>query len=193
MGHGSLLQEHTEEDGADSILRRNPRCILCTLTVLAAVTLASGLAFAGHNARSSHLDERDPVVAALVEEASVRVAEAPREASTHGELGLVYEANNLWREAAAAYEIASGLDPSEPLWRLHWAIALSEEGETARGIEMLRAVASESPQLAAAHHRLGLALIETGEVPAAREHFSKLIALKPDAPEGYVGSAGTRL
>jgi len=108
-------------------------------------------------------------------------------AKAHGSLGLAYEANRLWAEARECYEIAADLDPSEPLWRFHRAIADHALGDSTTALEAYAALESEMPESIALLHRLGERFLENNELGKALERFERVIELAPQLPEGFVG------
>lgn len=135
----------------------------------------------------------DPAVERLIEEHLAAARKSPGAARSHATLGLVYEANELWPEAAASFELAERLDPHEPLWTLHRATALRSAGDAQGSLALLRQVADELPGLAAAQHRLGDALLAAGAVSEARARFERASTLAPDRPEGLAGLGAAEL
>lgn len=135
----------------------------------------------------ANLERLDPAVQALIREVVAEVREAPGDGQRHGTLGLVYEANLLWDEARECFRIATELDPEEPLWRYHLAVASRQVGDFAGSLAVLEQVVAEDPSFAPGQQRLGLALLEAGQLERARAAFERLIELEPYAPEGYAG------
>ncbi|MCP3916205.1 MAG: tetratricopeptide repeat protein [bacterium] len=127
-------------------------------------------------------------VRALVDEHLELVRKNPSDGAAHGELGLVYEGNKLWAEAADSYALAEELDPGDPLWTYHRAIAVREGGQTAAALALLHgAVALQ--QNAAAQFRLGSWLLEAGNLDGAEGAFDRARLLVPQQPEPLVGLA----
>jgi len=135
----------------------------------------------------------DPEVLALAQEKSEAVRRDPSNARLHGSLGLVYEANGLHEAAEKSFENAARLDPGEPLWRYHRAISLREVGRTDEATALLRECAAELVSVPAAQHRLGLALLDAGDLPGALAAFRGAQAGNPDQPEVLVGIAAVDL
>ncbi|WP_456428808.1 tetratricopeptide repeat protein [Rhodocaloribacter sp.] len=129
----------------------------------------------------------DPDVAALVAAKVARAEKHPREASAHGDLGLVYEANLLWEEARDSYAEAARLAPNDRGWRLHLAIATRQAGDFEGALAMLRTLAEKYPDDAPIQQRLGEALLEHGDFTEAEAAFRRVIALEPELPHGYAG------
>jgi tetratricopeptide (TPR) repeat protein len=123
----------------------------------------------------------------LIAERTAEIESDRRSATAHGRLGLVYEANLMWIEARDAYAHAIALAPSEPSWRLHWAVVSRAAGDISGALAELRRLASENPGEASVDQRLGMALLEAGEFEEAEESFRRVVELAPGAVEGYVG------
>ena len=135
----------------------------------------------------------EPEVQRLVNEC---VAEVRREASSaeaHGKLGLVYEANGMWAEAATCFAQAAELDPREVLWDYHRARALGEVGDAQAELDLLRSAADRAGQEAAVHHRLGMLLLRDGALQEARAAFERASELEPLHPSPKVGLAQVEL
>jgi len=134
-----------------------------------------------------NLERLDPAVQTLISSQAAAVAARPREASTHGDLGLVYEANLLWPEARRCFEYAASLDPGEMLWKLHLAIAYRQTGGPQEALAQLRELVKQHPNFSYLQQRLGEALLEAGELNEAESAFRKVIELAPVAAQGYTG------
>lgn len=130
-----------------------------------------------------------PELLALIERYVGLVRAAPSEGARHGELGLLYEANELWAEARASFETARSLQGSEPLWHLHGAIAQAQTGDVPTAITSLRAGAAQHPTFAPLQARLGDLCLIGGDHPAARAAYEAAQKLAPDAPEPLYGLA----
>ena len=129
----------------------------------------------------------------MIEHYGQLVRQAPREADRHATLGLVYEANSLWPEARQAYSNAGRLDPREPMWAYHAALAAQRAGDIDGALEMLRDSADRFPDFAPLQHRYGEALIEVDALDQARAAFERAIDAAPQAPEPYAGLGEVRL
>ncbi|MCH9033708.1 MAG: tetratricopeptide repeat protein [Planctomycetes bacterium] len=129
--------------------------------------------------------DADPLVKALVDKHVAAVRERPGSAETHGDLGLVYEANAFWPEAGQCYANASRLDPENFLWSYHRAIALRETGDLKGAFDSLRVLAQEQPRFAPIHHLYGVYLLAADDVEAAERAFQRVISLAPKSPLGY--------
>ncbi len=164
-----------------------------------AVVATGGYAVAIHRrpaplvALPAQLDRLDRPVAELVRRQVAHAQAQPRDSNRHVTLGLVYEANGVWPEAADAFETVVELDRDEPLARYHLAIALRHCGEPEAALTILRALAAEHKDRAAFHHRLGEGLLESGLAAEAAAAFRIAIDRAPSSPEGYVGLADALL
>ena len=157
---------------------------------LTAVTLGyllkSNFRSGGEPVATAATDQLDPDVRRVLDR-QLRELQRDPSAANHGELGLVYEANEIWKEAERSLRMAAQLDPAQPLWNLHRAIVLRQLGDSGGSIELLRGVVRELPDSAAAHYRLADALLETHDVNGAVEHFREAARLAPERPEGHAG------
>jgi Flp pilus assembly protein TadD len=123
-----------------------------------------------------------------------QVREAPRSWERHGELGLVYEANDRWEEARVAFRVARDLAPSdEPHPAYHLALVTFQAGDPVGATAVLREVVREHPSFAPALHRLGVALLDAGRPEEAAPLFERVMKLEPGDAAGYVGLAETRI
>jgi protein O-GlcNAc transferase len=135
----------------------------------------------------------DPDVRSLIQSLAQSVRENPRRADAHGNLGLAYEANEMWHEAERAFANAARLDPREPLWPFHQAICLRQARDFESALAIWNNLAAKRPNLPALYQRLGDALLESGDLDDAERAFQKVIDLAPSAPEGHVGLADVHL
>lgn len=135
----------------------------------------------------ANLDRLDPLIIGLIERHVATARRRPADADAHGELALVYEANNLWPEAAASLENATRLAPDEKNWHFHLALARWETGDFERALELLEALTRRHPNFAPGWQRLGDAFLESGRLAEARHAFERLIALEGAKPHGHVG------
>lgn len=130
--------------------------------------------------------ELDAEVRRILERQIALTARNPS-AANHGELGLVYEANQIWPEAERCFRLAAELEPTNPLWKLHQAIVTRSLGDSGAALGLLREVVGEAPDSAAAHYRLADGLLEARDVEGAIRHFRDAVRLAPARPEGHAG------
>ncbi len=138
-------------------------------------------------------EELDPDVREKLGSLLERAREHPGDAERHGELGLLYEANDLWREAEASFANAALLAPDEPGWRYHRALALRQAGEFTQALEALRDVAASAPAFAPAQERLGHWLVDAGDLEGAERAYLAALEHAPGAPSCLAGLADIRL
>lgn len=139
------------------------------------------------------IDELDPALVELIERQLAVVRSAPRDAVAHATLGAIYEANNLWPQARQCYETAHALDPVEPMWAHHAAIAAGTSGDFDGALALLRSGAARYRDFAPIHHRLGDALLKAGAFEEAIGAFKRTTSTAPNHPAGYVGLGDVNL
>jgi len=189
FGAGMLLRSRVMNLVRNPLVRRR----LGPVGVVVLAILASIRAAAQGPVMPSDLPHLDPAVVELIESEAARVRQQPKTGRAHGRLGLVYEANLLWEEAAASFALAAALDPGEKLWRLHHAVALRQSGDFNAALEALRALGAAEPDFAPAWQRLGEALLEAGDLDGAEAAFQRVAELVPRAAEGPVGLGAVAL
>lgn len=134
-----------------------------------------------------------PELVTLIEQHLDIVREDPTNDAAHATLGLVYEANNLWPAARVSYGKAAALNPEQPMWLHHSAIAAVAAGDTAGAMALLRKAAERFPDFAPIQHRLGDLLLAGGDLDGATVAFDRTIAAEPDRCEGFVGLGEVKL
>jgi tetratricopeptide (TPR) repeat protein len=130
-----------------------------------------------------------PELLALIDRYVGEVRASPADGARHGALGLLYEANELWTEARASFETARTLQPTDPLWHLHAAIAAAQSGDVPSAIQGLRAGAEQHPGFAPLQARLGDLYLLGGDTAQARTAYEAAQRLAPQAPEPLLGLA----
>lgn len=139
------------------------------------------------------LAKLEPQLRSYLEGKIAWVRAAPRVASRHSTLGLVYAANGLWPEARVAFQNAVRLDPSEPLAYLYAAVSYQELGVTDEAIKRFRELSVRFPDFAPAFYRLGDALARAGAFDEAATAYQRLIQLAPSEWRGFAGLGECRL
>ncbi len=129
----------------------------------------------------------DPAVTRLLAELQQAVEDHPQSAEAHGDLAIGHEANGLWEGARAAYAEAHRLDPQNPHWRLHLAVALRQSGDFTAALTELEELAARFPDHAPALERLGHAQLESGDTRSARATFLSLIQVDHRLAAGHIG------
>jgi tetratricopeptide (TPR) repeat protein len=141
----------------------------------------------------AELAELDPELVALIQDRAAQVRSSPRNAAAHGRLGLVYEANGMFDPARRCFENAIDLAHDPLIWNYHLAIVVRQAGDYQRSLDMLRALADRYPRFTPLHHRLGVALLEGGQVEDAERAFQVAHDNAPTAPAPMVGLADVKL
>jgi tetratricopeptide (TPR) repeat protein len=133
------------------------------LTVVPAVTQASGRGIAGANAVGNVRSVLDTAV-------------------RHRRAGRL-------REAVTLYKRALFLKPDHADAHYNLALALLEQGKLDDAITHCERAIAVNPDRAEVHNTLGLILKDRGEFGDAMGHFAKAIAIKPDCAEAHFNRA----
>ncbi len=141
----------------------------------------------------SGMNNLDAEVLQLIETKVAAVRAAPSDAEAQADLGLVYEANDLWEASERSYANAQALDGSKPIWIFHRALDLRHSGQHEAALELLHEAARRLPDNPAVHQRLGQWLLEAGDSEAARAAFERALALRPEQPGFLTGLAYVEL
>lgn len=172
-------------------IRRIPWLLPALLAVLVAVALARTLSDwlipAPPVPVPERLESLQPQLRAYIEETIGWVQENPKQMERHATLGLVYAANQLWREAKLAFENAARLRPREPLAHLYVAVATQETGDQDSALDLYRQLTDRFPKFPQGFHRLGEAALRAGLIDEASAAFERLIELAPDEWRGHAG------
>lgn len=124
----------------------------------------------------------------------IRAAYAdPSNAEVHGELGLVYEANEMWPHAQASFEIAAELAHDDPLAEHHIAICQESAGEINAAMARRQAIAERFPNFAPNHQSLGNLQLDGGLLDEAASSYQAVMRLAPGESAGFVGFADVGL
>lgn len=192
---------HGTPDSPEKAAPKPNRPLLAVIAALVAAVVVAAVLYATNASRPTgprvvlvqDSTNADPKVKALIDKHAAAVRERPGSAETHGNLGLVYEANAYWTEAARCYANAAQLDPENFLWPYHRAIAVRETGDLKGAFDSLRALAEQQPRFAPIHHLYGVYLLGSDEVDAAERAFQRVISLAPNLPLGYVGLGDVKI
>ncbi len=98
-------------------------------------------------------------------------------------LGRVLLRLGQWREAAAAYEAALRLAPSDAESLANYGVALAEMGALERAVDAYAKALAVDPNHAIAHYNLGNALRELRRFDDAIASYARALRLQPDWPE----------
>jgi tetratricopeptide (TPR) repeat protein len=135
----------------------------------------------------------DKEVLDLVERKVALVRADPSDAKAHATLGLVYEANNLWEQAEESFAHAIALDGSQPAWEYHRAVALLAIGRTEEAIAAMKGSARRMPDSAGVQQRVGLQLVDIGDLASARVALERALRLAPGRIESLAAMARLEL
>ncbi len=139
------------------------------------------------------VDNLEPDVRRLNEAKSSAVPSNPTNSDLRGDLGLAFAANGIWPEARREFDLAVQHNPRNDHWRLYQAIAARQAGDRSSSLTTLRQLVEDSPTFAPAQHRFGRALLEDDDLESANSAFQRLVKLRPDSAEGFVGLGEVRL
>ena len=140
-----------------------------------------------------NLQQLQPALVKLIKHQVEAVRAAPRNPSAHAALGLIYEANHLGPEARTCFEIAQSLQPDEPMWPHHAAIAAIASGDFDGALTLLRDAAARFPNFPPIQHRFGNALLKTAAYEEAAHAFDRIVRSAPGHCAGYVGLGDVNL
>jgi tetratricopeptide (TPR) repeat protein len=123
------------------------------------------------------------------------LAENPRNANAHNNLGTILAEKGNLNEAKVHYSHALTHDPGEHNARRNLAAILLEQGDVAEAIALYRVVVQAQPQSAVASSKLAIALLKAGEVAEASKYFANAARLDPQNAEAqfYLGMVSQRL
>ena len=161
-----------------------------TLTLVLCVALSTTLFLWGCSPKVSlppaelqSTENVDPFVARLIALLVTKVKKNPGDARAHGELGLAYEANEIWDPAARSFDNAHRIDPGDPLWPYHAHLCRKNSGETGNSLELLTEHCRNFPRFAPLLFELGNVQLETGDLDGARQSMERCLKFRPESPE----------
>ncbi len=125
----------------------------------------------------------DPEIAALIADYHARAQATPGEGTAHAELGLVYEANTLYRAAALSYTNAIELLGNPPEWIYRRAVVLEASGDPVAALADMRTAAAALQNTPVIQARLGTMLLANGDIPGAEKAFTQAIAAEAKQPQ----------
>lgn len=106
-------------------------------------------------------------------------------------LGLgaaTYARNFDYASARAVWGDTAAKRPTSARALTNLGIAMLEDGELERALELQRAAVNARPDYAEAHHNLGNALLLSGQSEQALESFARALELDPDNAESCAGA-----
>ena len=123
--------------------------------------------------------EADRHLEAIAEyEAAIKLA--PTQPGLHEEIGSEYRNANKIPEAEQAFRRELEIDPNNVLAKYKLGAIALEQGDGARGKELIEAALRERPGLIHADYNLGRAQMLLGEDAAAAEHLQRAVATDTD-------------
>jgi tetratricopeptide (TPR) repeat protein len=131
----------------------------------------------------------DPAIVAAVQSARAGVLGSPRSGSAWGRLGMVLAAHDFTAEANFCFAQAERLEPLQPRWPYHQAVALSQGDPEAAIAKLERTVGlcdqvPDTPRL-----RLGELLLVQGRLAEAADHFHHLLQRQGTNAKAHLGLA----
>jgi len=125
----------------------------------------------------------DPEIAALIADSLARAQADPSAGAAHAELGLVYEANTLYRAAALSYTNAIALLDNSPEWIYRRAVVLEASGDPMAALADMREAAGALKNTPVIQARLGTMLLAQGDFSGAERAFMQAIAAEAKQPQ----------
>lgn len=121
------------------------------------------------------------------------VADAPRSARSHRELGLALSEQNRSDEAVAEMETSLRLAPDEAMTLYDFGNVLMKAGRHPEAITSYERALARMPDLASAYVNLGNAYSERGDEAAAEGVFRRGLAVSPGMPDLHLNLANALL
>ena len=112
-------------------------------------------------------------------------------AAGHMCLGLVNDGTGQYREAAAEYQLAAELEPTNESASIGLALALEHQGAIDEAQRAYQHVVDFHPQSYFAYNALGGFYYRRSEYQKAAEMFQKVTELAPEGYVGYLNLGGT--
>jgi tetratricopeptide (TPR) repeat protein len=128
-----------------------------------------------------------------IEAALVAVEREPRSARAWGELGMVYDSERQRVLAAECFARAAELDPEEPRWPYHRALALERLGRADEARASIERSLERAPRYAPAHLRRGNLSLALGDLERAEQAFRTAAGLDPAEAAAWLGLARVAL
>ena len=144
---------------------------------------------------------RDPGLAALIEQRTRRVRNAPESAEAWGRLGLAFDAHtgfdgDFTEQAVQCYAQAAALDPKSFRWP-YLAGSLTYVNDQRASVEWFDKALAADPAAASNHAplfvRRGIGRLSLGEVASARADFERAVELDGGLVQGWLGTAQVAL
>ena len=160
--------------GAASQPATAKRSRLACLTVLA---LVAGCERGVGPPPTVPLEAANAELVALIDDLLGSVRSLPESAEMRGRLGMAYEVNDFYTEAAAAYAQAEQLDPTDFRWPYFRAVLAAEAGDFERALPIIESAVALDSEYVPAWLYMGVWLNALGRYADAREAFARAHAL----------------
>jgi tetratricopeptide (TPR) repeat protein len=139
--------------------------------------------------RPQRIESLDPDLVDLINSQVSNVAAHPHNANHWGDLGLLYEANEIWNAAVECFQKAAQLDSSQPVWPYHQCLAYRKGSNASAGSRLLESLITQFPGFAPGHFEFGVALLEQGDLRGAEQAFGAAHDRAANRPEPLIGLA----
>ena len=119
------------------------------------------------------LKSANAALAKLIDTTEAAARSHPNSAAEVGKLGMVYQANQFYDQAQAAYTIAARLDPQDYRWAYYHTLVAEERGQGESQSSLLQKVLQLNPDFYPALLRMGDLLLKQGEFEKAGQYYEK--------------------
>ncbi len=143
--------------------------------------------------RLADLGALDPDASRLLADAVASVNGSRRDPAQWGRLAMIAEANGLVGAARGAYEHAAALASADARWWYHTARMRARLGADTAAIDAMRRAIALDGGYAPARWRLGLWLLDRGDLDGAGAAFTEAMRLDPSDVGGWAGLARVAL
>jgi len=133
----------------------------------------------------SETADMDPDVVKLVNEHVQRAEEAPADFELRGDLGLAYEANNMFPEAEQSFAQAAAMAPDDlkqAEWNYKVSLMMRRNGDLPGALALMQEVAEEFTSTNFIQVRLGDMLVESNDMEGAEVAFRRAVELEEKSP-----------
>lgn len=118
-----------------------------------------------------------------------KVAENPTSAKAHFELGVTYMMQKRWSEAQTALEQAHTLAPHMIEAVKHLIVVELKQGYASAAVELSVQLCADHPTDAESFVLRGIALLESGEAPEAKQALEEALNLDPTSFKALIAAA----
>ena len=104
-----------------------------------------------------------------------------------GNLGMLYQANHFFNEAASCYGIAMQLEKENPRWFYLLASIHQERGENAPAVPLLEETIAKNPSYSPGLLKLADTYFKLGDAERAKLNYNRRLELKSNDPYALLG------